>query len=322
MTARTVHALRALAVLAGVMLLAGACSAGPPPPDPPEKASITVTGLPIVDVAPLYLAQQKGLFAAQGLNVTIKPLASSNLSLPGLADGSVDIVAGGNYVTFFEAQARKQADIRVVAEGALAAPGLDEVVTGPRSGITAPEQLAGHTVAVNTPAPNIQTLTLNRVLRARGVDPAAVKYVTMPFPQAVAGLARGTVDAAWLVEPFVTQAEQSVGALPVVDPCSGPTDAFPLDGYFSTARFAEQYPATVRAFRRALSQAAELAADDQQVTTSLPSYTPISATTAGILTLPEYPSTLEPPRLQRVADLMTQAGMIGSRLDVASLAVH
>ncbi|MDN5914439.1 MAG: ABC transporter substrate-binding protein [Pseudonocardia sp.] len=303
--------------------MAGACAQTPAAtPERPEKASITVTGLPIVDIAPLHLAQQQGLFAEQGLNVTIKPLTSSDQSLPGLADGSVDIVAGGNYVTFFEAQARKETDIRVVAEAALASPGLDQVVTGPRSGITDPRQLAGRTVAVNTPAPNIQTLTLNRVLAGRGVDPASVKYVTMPFAQSVTALETGGVDAAWLVEPFVTQAEQSIGALPLIDPTSGPTDAFPLDGYFTTARFAAQYPATVAAFQRALSQASERAADDQQVATSLPSYTPISATTAGILTLPEYPSTLQPQRLQRVADLMTQAGMIPDRLDTASLAVR
>lgn len=315
--------LRVAALLTGLLCLVGACAQGKAPADvPPEKSSITVTGLPIVDVAPLYMAQQKGLFAAQGLNVTIKPLASSNLSIPGLADGSVDIVAGGNYVTFFEAQANKKADIRVIAEGALASPGLNQVVAGPRSGIVDPRQLAGRTISVNTPAPNIQTLTLNRVLQSRGIDPATVKYVTMPFPQAVKALGEGKLDAAWLVEPFTTQAEQTVGALPLIDPTSGPTEAFPLDGYFTTGRFAEQYPATVRAFRRALSQAAEMAADDQQVAETLPSYTPISAGNAGILTLPEFPSSLEPPRMQRVADLMTHAGMIGGRLDVASLAVR
>lgn len=313
---------RAAAVLAaGLALLLSGCTQAPAAPADakPEKTAITVTGLPIVDTAPLYLAQQEGLFAQQGLDVTIKPLASSNQSLPGLADGSVDIVAGGNYVTFFGAQARKEADLRVVAEGALASPGLDQVVTSPTSGITAPEQLAGRTVAVNTPAPNIQTLTLGRVLAARGVDPASVTYVTVPFPQAVAQLKAGTLDAAWLVEPFVTQSESDFGALPLIDPTNGPTAAFPLDGYFTTARFAEQYPATVRAFRRAIAQASALAADDQRVTAVLPSYTPISPTTAGIITLPDYPTTVQPARLQRVLDLMGQSDMIGERLDAASL---
>ncbi len=314
--------LRATAIVAaGLALLMSGCARDTPAPadTPPEKASITVTGLPIVDAAPLYLAQQEGLFKAQGLDVTIKTLPSSNLSLPGLADGSVDIVAGGNYVTFFGAQARRAADLRVVAEGALASPGLDQVVTTPARNITRPEQLAGRTIAVNTPAPNIQTLTLGRVLTSRGVDPASVRYVTMPFPQAVAALKAGTLDAAWLVEPFVTQAESEFGALPLVDPSSGPTAAFPLDGYFTTARFAEQYPATVRAFRRAISQASELAANDQRVTAVLPSYTPISPATAGIITLPDYPTTVQPARLQRVLDLMGQSGMLGQRLDAASL---
>ena len=79
-------------------------------------------------------------------------------------------------------QARGDADLRVVSEAALASPGLDQVVVSPRSGIRDVTQLAGRTVAVNTPAPNIQTLALDRVLAARGIGP--VRYVTMPFAQA------------------------------------------------------------------------------------------------------------------------------------------
>ncbi len=89
---------RGAALLLGVLLLVIGGCARSAPVDRPEKTAITVTGLPIGDVAPLHLAQQQGLLRAQGLDVTIKTLPSSNLALPGLADGSIDIVAGGNYV--------------------------------------------------------------------------------------------------------------------------------------------------------------------------------------------------------------------------------
>ena len=312
---------RRLAVAAAVLLVAvlgAACGSAPSDPTP-ERTHLTVTGLPIVDVAPLHLAQQAGFFRDAGLDVTIAPLSSSTQAFSGLADGSVDIVAGANVVTYLQAQARGQVDLRVVAEAALAAPGLDQVVVGPRSGITDPAQLAGRTIAVNTPAPNIQTLTLDRVLASRGIDPRSVRYVAMPFAQSVQALAAGTLDAAWLVEPFVTQAERAVGALPLIDPCSGPTEAFPLDGYFTTSRFAEQYPQTVRAFRAALARGAALAADDEATTRVLPTFAPVDAPTASLITLPRYPTSLEPQRLQRVADLMTSTGMIGRRIDVASL---
>lgn len=311
---------RALAVLAGLaVLVVTGCSAPAPSPEAPERPRLTVTSLPIVDVAPLYLAQQAGYFRDAGLDVTIRPLTSSPQGFSGLADGSIDIVAGANYVTYLQAQAQGRADLRVVAEAALASPGLDQVVVGPRSGIADLRGLAGRTVAVNTPPPNIQTLTLDRVLAGRGVDPRTVRYVPMPFARAVDALRDGTLDAAWLVEPFVTQAERAVGALPLVDPTSGPTEAFPLDGYFTTSRFAEQFPATVRAFRTAISRGAALAADAQRTTAVLPTFAPVDGPTATLITLPNYPTTLEPARLQRVADLMNAAGMTPRRLDVADL---
>jgi NitT/TauT family transport system substrate-binding protein len=306
-----------LGVLAVLTLAAGCASAQPS--TAPERTHVTVTSLPIVDVAPLYLAQQDGFFRDAGLDVTIKPLTSSPQGLAGLADGSVDVVAGANYVSYLEAQAQGTADLRVVSEAALASPGLDQVVVSPRSGIRDVSQLAGRTIAVNTPPPNIQTLALDRVLAARGVDPRTVRYVPMPFAQAVGALGSGQLDAAWLVEPFVTQAEQAVGAQPVVDPCSGPTAALPLDGYFTTSRFAEQFPRTVAAFRMALARGAAAAADSRATTSALPGFAPVDGPTATLITLPNYPTTVQAARIQRVADLMTQAGMIDRRLDVASL---
>lgn len=309
---------RALLGVLAVLVLATGCGSAAPS-TAPERTHLTVTSLPIVDVAPLYLAQQNGFFRDAGLDVTIRPLTSSPQGLSGLANGSVDIVAGANYVSYLEAQARGDADLRVVSEAALAAPGLDQVVVSPRSGIRDVSQLAGRTIAVNTPPPNIQTLALDRVLAARGVDPRTVRYVPMPFAQAVGALGAGTLDAAWLVEPFVTQAEQAVGAQPVVDPCSGPTAALPLDGYFTTSRFAEQFPRTVAAFRSALARGAALAADSRATTSVLPGFAPVDGPTATLITLPNYPTTVQAARIQRVADLMTQAGMIDRRLDVASL---
>ena len=316
---RTTTRLGTLVIGLALLLVAG-CGTSRPTEAPPERTHITVTSLPIVDVAPLYLAQQAGFFRDAGLDVTIRPLTSSPQGFSGLADGSIDVVAGANYVSYLQAQAQGKADLRVVGEAALASPGLDQVLVGPHSGIHDLAGLAGKTIAVNTPPPNIQTLTLNRVLASRGVDPRSVHYVQMPFAQSVSALRDGTLDAAWLVEPFVTQAERAVGALPLVDPCSGPTDAFPLDGYFTTSRFAEQFPATIRAFRTALARGAALAADAQRTTAVLPGFAPVDAPTATLITLPNYPTTLEPERLQRVADLMHAAGMTGNkRLDVAAL---
>ena len=65
-----------------IMALATGCStasstAPPPAPPDPGQADITVAALPAADLAGLYIALDQGLFAHQGLHVTIEPIASS-----------------------------------------------------------------------------------------------------------------------------------------------------------------------------------------------------------------------------------------------------
>lgn len=313
------------AVAATVLLatVAGCSSPGtgarPAAKSSPQPTKVTVDALPIVDDAPLYLAQRDGLFARQGLRVSIRTVSQSTKAISQLRGGQADVAAGGNYVTWFKAQSQGEIDLRIVAEGALAAPGLDGVVVPPHSSITTPQALAHHTIAVNLPAPNVETLTLDSVLASDNVDVGTVRYATVPFPEIDSELQQGKVAAAWLVEPFLTEAEQSFGAVPVVDPTSGPTDGFPLDGYFTTAAFARAHPATVQAFQRAIEQAQAAAAHPQNVVDVLPRYIAVSKQTASLITLPSYPTAVQPRRLQYVADLMYRAGMLRSKLSVSTL---
>jgi NitT/TauT family transport system substrate-binding protein len=70
----------------------------------PEKPDITVAALPIVANAPVYIAQEEGLFARAGLHVTIEPVAQSTAAIADLLHGSVDVITGANFVSFFKAQ--------------------------------------------------------------------------------------------------------------------------------------------------------------------------------------------------------------------------
>jgi ABC-type nitrate/sulfonate/bicarbonate transport system substrate-binding protein len=69
--------------LFGVTILAAGCSSGAGSAGltsalpGPEQPDITVAAIPAVDLAGLYIAQDRGLFARQGLHVTIVPVPSS-----------------------------------------------------------------------------------------------------------------------------------------------------------------------------------------------------------------------------------------------------
>ena len=62
-------------------------------PDPGE-ADITVAAIPATDLAGLYIAQDQGLFAQQGLHVRIEQIPSSQAIIADQLKGRVDISAG------------------------------------------------------------------------------------------------------------------------------------------------------------------------------------------------------------------------------------
>jgi NitT/TauT family transport system substrate-binding protein len=283
-----------------------------------EKTSLTVAALPIVDDAPLFLAIRKGYFRQQGLTVIPKIIAQSTLALPDLLHGSVDIVGGGNYVSYFGGQAKGTFDLRVLVAGAACRPGSFGVVAMPSSHITSPAGLAGKTIAVNLTS-NIQTLMTNVQLRAAGVSPSSVKYVAIPFPDMGAALTAGRVTAISAVEPFLSGAE-TAGARQVVSDCAGATANLPLSGYFATAAWTQKYPRTAAAFQRAMAKAQSWAnSDPAAVRQILPTYTKITSAAAQAIHLETYPASTDPAQLQRVAILMRSGGLLAKPFSVQSM---
>ena len=189
-------------------------------------------------------------------------------------------------------------------------------------GHQSPAGLAGKTIAVNL-TNNIQTLTANATLKADGVNPASVKYVVIPFPDMAAALKAGQVDAISAVEPFITGAEQAMGAVPVMSRVHRLTARLPLSGYFATAAWAQSTRTPPVPSRRAMAKAQAFAdANPAAVQQILPTYTKISAAAAPHIDLGYYPATLVPAQLQRVADLMLAGGLLKTRLDVQPLLLH
>jgi NitT/TauT family transport system substrate-binding protein len=285
-----------------------------------QKTTITVAALPLVDTAGLHIAVQQKFFEAEGLRVQIRPVAQSIQALPALKTGQVDVIAGGNYVTFLQAQEQGTLKLRILAAGAAVAPRFMTVLTMPNSPIKQAKDLEGRTVAVNI-RNNIQSLSLNALLKASGVDPAKVKYRAVPFPQMGAALQKGQIDAVHTAEPFGTDLQRKLRARVVVDGGSGAAvSGLPVSGYLSTQQFVDKNPKAAAAFQRAISKAQQLATSDRKnVDQVLPTYARLDAGTAAALNLPGFPPSLDPAQLQRLADMMLQDGLLKKKIDAGSL---
>lgn len=317
---------RLLAVAAVAALTIAACgssgpAASPGAPEGPELTHITVGTLAITDAAPLFIAINKGYFKRQGLTVTTKIVTQSTAALPDMISGSVSIIGSGNYVSFFQAEAKGVVKVRILAASSQCAGNTQNVLVMPSSKITSPAGLAGQTIAVNLPG-NIQTLTIDAVLRAHGINPARVTFVEIPFPDMIPALTSGRVKAISEVEPFITAA-QDAGARSVLAQCQGSTAGIPLSGYYATQAWVQKYPRTALAFQRAIELAQATAdADPALVRQVIPTYTTIKPAVAARISLPYYPPTLNAAQLSRVVSLMRSAGQVSSSFSVTPMLYH
>ena len=180
-----------IASAVAVMLLAAGCSSGGTeggaPQFKPEKTNIVVNAFPAIDSAGLYIAQDEGLFAAQGLHVTIVPVKNPPPSTQDLVEGQVhgqyDITAG-DYVTYIEDQLginAPKADLRIIAESSFLQPNVLTLLVKGGSQISQVSQLKGQVVSVNAPN-DIGTLLIDSLLVAHGLRPQQVHYANVPFP--------------------------------------------------------------------------------------------------------------------------------------------
>ena len=67
------------------------------------------------------------------------------------------------------------------------------------------------------------------------------------------------IDAAWLPEPFGTEAEQEYGAVQLADFDQGAIQDFPIGTIVGNAQWVQTHPNTVAAFLRAFEQGQQIA---------------------------------------------------------------
>ena len=293
----------------------------------PENQTVTVAVVPGAGTAPLYVAVREGLFSQQGLHVVIKSYPSLTPLMQALRSGQVQIAAG-DYTNFFYEEATSQLSLRLVADGYDASQNMTEILTLPSSNITTPQGLQGATVA--TPEPqvinetgslpyDIDTLAAEAVLQSDGVSPTSVKWEPTPAKDMISELRDGQVNAILATEPYVFEAESQVGAQELIDANTGVAAALPQLGYFSTASYARAHAATISEFRTVLLQAQAASAMRGPVQAVLRQSAGMTESDAALVTLGTYPTYLSVGQVQRVAQLMFEAGLTDNLLGVKNM---
>jgi NitT/TauT family transport system substrate-binding protein len=312
------------AAVAVVALLATGCASadGSAAPTGLEKTNLVVYAVPAADSAGVYIAEQDGLFAAEGLHVKIFPAISSETVFQEQLAGKIDVTSGA-YPSYIQADAEQHADLEILAAGSIMQPRNQEIMVPAGSPIRNIQDLKGKTIAINAPD-NILQMLVSALLRDNGVPVKSVHFVSnIPFPVMAHLLQTHKVDAAAMPEPFVTGAEEQIGAQPVADEDAGAAQNLPISGYVVTKAWAQKYPRTAAAFLKALDEAQRIAdTNPKAVEKAVEHYSQVTPTEAAVMAVPSFPLNTDPVLIQRVADLMFQFGFLPGKYDVRQMILH
>jgi NitT/TauT family transport system substrate-binding protein len=208
------------------------------------------------DVA-FFIADKKGYFKKEGLNVTLTPFDSAAKMVAPLGAGQLDVGGGAPSAGLYNAVARG-IDIKIVADKGSSPPGYgynpllirkDLVDSGKFKSFKDLKGLKIAGVSKGTTPDSI----LNEALKKGGLKYTDVEMVYMGFPQHVMALQNKAVDAAVTTEPSATRAIQSGAAVRYHNDEIYPNQQIAVVLYSGT--FIKQNPEAAKKFMRAYIRA-------------------------------------------------------------------
>ncbi len=173
-------------------------------------AQVRVGYVPVLIYSPLFIAIDKGYFAAQGITTVATPFTGGADILAQNASGNLEVGLGGLGAAALNAFQRGL-DLRTVASQHAESPPLATPLVVAKSRFddgtfTNVAALKGKRVAINAKGTGTE-YWLQAALAKNGLAMSDVQLSALAFDQVAAALVGGALDAAMLGEPLVTLAE-------------------------------------------------------------------------------------------------------------------
>ncbi|HSV69688.1 MAG TPA: ABC transporter substrate-binding protein [Methylibium sp.] len=173
----------------------------------PLRAEMAIAAAANPGSLPLYVAEAKGFFAAEGVAVRWLPCAFGKVCLRRVLDGQADLGTVADLPIALAAHAG--ARFSVVATINTSRDDT-KIVTRRNSGITQASDLVGRSVGLHLGT--TAQYALDSLMLLQGADPALVRLVNLQAGEGRTRLLARTVDAAALFEPYAFEAAQALGA--------------------------------------------------------------------------------------------------------------
>ena len=223
------------------------------------KVTIAVGGKNLLYYLPLTIAEQRGYFKAEGLDVTIVDFAGGARALQAVVGGSADVVSGA-----FEHTVNMQHKGQRMRAFALQGR-APQIVLGvnPKTmpGFKTVADLKGKKVGVTAPGSSTNVM-VNFILAKAGLKPSDVSIIGVGAAQgAVAAMRSGQIDAISNLDPVITLLQRS-GDLKIVSDTRLVAEAdkvfggpMPAGCFYAPQAFIDKHPNTTQALAHALVRA-------------------------------------------------------------------
>jgi ABC-type nitrate/sulfonate/bicarbonate transport system substrate-binding protein len=244
----------------GALSLLGAAAALPllrTPAAAQNALTIRVAYIPFEASAQLFYAQELGLWNKAGLTVQMQPNPFGAAIAAAVASDAVD-VGYATVMTLASAHAKKLPFTIIAPANAFDVtqpPGgmLMSANKDVRKGIDLNGKLIG-TPGLNT----LGEYGVRAWVDAGGGDATTLRFVELPFSEMPAALASGRIDAAFVAEPYFSQAKKT-GAHTVSVEFDAIADSFLVAGWFTTTDWAKSHARAVALFAQSMHDAADWA---------------------------------------------------------------
>ncbi|MBI2311156.1 MAG: ABC transporter substrate-binding protein [Betaproteobacteria bacterium] len=202
---------------------------------------------------PVYIADEKGWFAEEGLKIEwVGEIPAAQL-VPAVASRTIDVT---NRMTPLVLTARAGgAKLKLIAAGAQTTPDRPHMkyLVRPDSPIKSVSDLKGRKVGINSFGA-CSEYVLKEHLRRQGLD-KTINFVVLPDPNQEQALTQGLIDVAVVHSPYYEKAEKTGAARALFNDYAVDKGVAGMLPYFTHEDFIAEHPDVVRKFVKVLVKA-------------------------------------------------------------------
>ncbi len=310
---KILHAWKLILVFSFILAACSPASGPAISPESSEPVTLRIAVLPILDALPMYVAEQEGLFEAEGVSVEFIPVGSAAERDQVITAGQADGMINDGISTLLYNQDQVQIQVVRFARTATEQNPQYFILAAGQSGITTVEGL--HGVDIGVSQGTVIEYLVDRLLQAEGFRAGEIQTVAVPgIAERMSLLGSGELKAAMLPDPLASLAEQN-GAVVVLDDSSHPEYGYSLISFRKVV--IDEHPEAVRAFLVAIEGATNrINANPDQWEDILVENNLVPAPLQGTYQVPPYPtaSNISETQWQDVLDWAQAGGLVNADL--------